>query len=64
MSPDCEFCWDCPCTCGTDKLYRMSNTELYNSIVEVIRVLTIKNSSPLQPIIDKIIETCHCEKIY
>lgn len=59
---DCEKCWSNPCTCGHD--YRhWHNNKLYAQIVMLIRVLTINNSSPLQPIIDGIVAESHRQGI-
>ena len=49
----CGICWDNPCTCGHE--YRhFSENKLYDQIIMLIQLLTIKNSSPLQPILDEL----------
>jgi len=59
---DCIKCYDTPCTCGY-QYEKLSNEKLYDQIILMIRVLTIKNKSPLNPIIQEIINKSKKEGI-
>lgn len=54
---DCSQCWSTPCTCGHEYRY-WPEEDLYAQIKMLVGVLTVKQSSPLQPVIDKIADTC------
>ena len=59
----CGKCWDDPCTCGHE-YEAWSNEKIYSQIVMLVRVLTVKNSSPLSPIIEQIVEASHRRGIF
>ena len=59
---DCPRCWDTPCSCGYE-YGSWSSDRIYQHIAILVRVLTVKESSPLQPIVERIAEASKREGI-